>query len=167
MIRQHLCQYTQLRHETDMFNQSVSVLFACSLCSPLPSSWAERGPPDLLWLPWVRGCGRRVCRQPVGVWCLPPCCPAPPGLPDHTSHCWITALSWGKTQPAEVHLASMSHYQLSQHEALLPEVFCLCKEDAELFHCWKKQCIYIFSLLKTGHLSSTKMPAYWVQLCLV
>lgn len=24
MIRQHLCQYTQLRHETDMFNQSVS-----------------------------------------------------------------------------------------------------------------------------------------------
>ncbi|KFW76105.1 Growth arrest-specific protein 7, partial [Manacus vitellinus] len=23
MIRQHLCQYTQLRHETDMFNQSV------------------------------------------------------------------------------------------------------------------------------------------------
>lgn len=27
MIRQHLCQYTQLRHETDMFNQSVSLLF--------------------------------------------------------------------------------------------------------------------------------------------
>lgn len=26
MIRQHLCQYTQLRHETDMFNQSVSRL---------------------------------------------------------------------------------------------------------------------------------------------
>ncbi|KAL7989393.1 hypothetical protein Chor_012059 [Crotalus horridus] len=26
MIRQHLCQYTQLRHETDMFNQSVSLL---------------------------------------------------------------------------------------------------------------------------------------------
>lgn len=26
MIRQHLCQYTQLRHETDMFNQSVSSL---------------------------------------------------------------------------------------------------------------------------------------------
>lgn len=24
MIRQHLCQYTTLRHETDMFNQSVS-----------------------------------------------------------------------------------------------------------------------------------------------
>uniref|UniRef100_A0A8C0SVJ0 Growth arrest specific 7 n=1 Tax=Canis lupus familiaris TaxID=9615 RepID=A0A8C0SVJ0_CANLF len=24
MIRQHLCQYTQLRHETDMFNQSVA-----------------------------------------------------------------------------------------------------------------------------------------------
>uniref|UniRef100_A0A8C9PSU1 F-BAR domain-containing protein n=1 Tax=Spermophilus dauricus TaxID=99837 RepID=A0A8C9PSU1_SPEDA len=23
MIRQHLCQYTQLRHETDMFNQST------------------------------------------------------------------------------------------------------------------------------------------------
>ncbi|NXU78693.1 GAS7 protein, partial [Oreotrochilus melanogaster] len=26
MIRQHLCQYTQLRHETDMFNQSVMEL---------------------------------------------------------------------------------------------------------------------------------------------
>lgn len=26
MIRQHLLQYTQLRHETDMFNQSVSSL---------------------------------------------------------------------------------------------------------------------------------------------
>ncbi|XP_054702387.1 growth arrest-specific protein 7 isoform X7 [Grus americana] len=25
MIRQHLCQYTQLRHETDMFNQSVTL----------------------------------------------------------------------------------------------------------------------------------------------
>lgn len=24
MLRQHLCQYTTLRHETDMFNQSVS-----------------------------------------------------------------------------------------------------------------------------------------------
>lgn len=27
MIRQHLCQYTTLRHETDMFNQSVSTAF--------------------------------------------------------------------------------------------------------------------------------------------
>lgn len=27
MIRQHLCQYTTLRHETDMFNQSVSTTF--------------------------------------------------------------------------------------------------------------------------------------------
>ena len=26
MIRQHLCQYTTLRHETDMFNQSVRQL---------------------------------------------------------------------------------------------------------------------------------------------
>lgn len=28
MIRQHLCQYTTLRHETDMFNQSVSTTSA-------------------------------------------------------------------------------------------------------------------------------------------
>ena len=28
MIRQHLCQYTTLRHETDMFNQSVSATSA-------------------------------------------------------------------------------------------------------------------------------------------
>lgn len=33
MIRQHLCQYTQLRHETDMFNQSVS---------PYPQAEASR-----------------------------------------------------------------------------------------------------------------------------
>uniref|UniRef100_A0A2K5WD19 Growth arrest-specific protein 7 n=1 Tax=Macaca fascicularis TaxID=9541 RepID=A0A2K5WD19_MACFA len=29
MIRQHLCQYTQLRHETDMFNQSSSPWINC------------------------------------------------------------------------------------------------------------------------------------------
>ncbi|XP_024604206.1 growth arrest-specific protein 7 isoform X1 [Neophocaena asiaeorientalis asiaeorientalis] len=29
MIRQHLCQYTQLRHETDMFNQSSSLWTNC------------------------------------------------------------------------------------------------------------------------------------------
>lgn len=40
MIRQHLCQYTQLRHETDMFNQSVS--------SP---GRGQRGP----WGAWGRG----------------------------------------------------------------------------------------------------------------
>ncbi|MEE6522551.1 hypothetical protein FKM82_021145 [Ascaphus truei] len=28
IIRQHLCQYTQLRHETDMFNQSVRTIMA-------------------------------------------------------------------------------------------------------------------------------------------
>lgn len=39
MIRQHLCQYTQLRHETDMFNQSVSRLFRAKT-SRTP---AERG----------------------------------------------------------------------------------------------------------------------------
>lgn len=26
IIRKHLCQYTTLRHETDMFNQSVSLI---------------------------------------------------------------------------------------------------------------------------------------------
>ena len=37
MIRQHLCQYTQLRHETDMFNQSVS---------SRPPAEASRAPGD-------------------------------------------------------------------------------------------------------------------------
>uniref|UniRef100_A0A8C3PD59 Growth arrest specific 7 n=1 Tax=Chrysemys picta bellii TaxID=8478 RepID=A0A8C3PD59_CHRPI len=57
MIRQHLCQYTQLRHETDMFNQSEhslwgwkrSVLKVPLLCCPLkePSKYhfLQRLPP--------------------------------------------------------------------------------------------------------------------------
>lgn len=44
MIRQHLCQYTQLRHETDMFNQSVSRLpWAQAGRTPRGWGWGSRG----------------------------------------------------------------------------------------------------------------------------
>uniref|UniRef100_A0A803VWP1 Growth arrest specific 7 n=1 Tax=Ficedula albicollis TaxID=59894 RepID=A0A803VWP1_FICAL len=55
MIRQHLCQYTQLRHETDMFNQSVSVLFVWSLWSSCPPD-EQNGPS---W-PGQTGCCQRM-----------------------------------------------------------------------------------------------------------
>lgn len=54
MIRQHLCQYTQLRHETDMFNQSVSLLVVWLLWSLLRFSWAERS------LSWPDGCEKCI-----------------------------------------------------------------------------------------------------------
>lgn len=54
MIRQHLCQYTQLRHETDMFNQSVSLLVVWSLWSLLRFTWAERS------LSWPDGCEKCI-----------------------------------------------------------------------------------------------------------
>lgn len=44
MIRQHLCQYTQLRHETDMFNQSVSRLPGAQAgWTPRGWGWGSRG----------------------------------------------------------------------------------------------------------------------------
>lgn len=50
MIRQHLCQYTQLRHETDMFNQSVSL--QPSRTPGRHGAWGE--PPGAR--PWPSGC---------------------------------------------------------------------------------------------------------------
>uniref|UniRef100_A0A8C0WIY0 Uncharacterized protein n=1 Tax=Castor canadensis TaxID=51338 RepID=A0A8C0WIY0_CASCN len=45
MIRQHLCQYTQLRHETDMFNQSVS----SHLQAMASRSLGDEGPGRVTW----------------------------------------------------------------------------------------------------------------------
>lgn len=155
MIRQHLCQYTQLRHETDMFNQSVSVLLF-ALCA-LPCPPAEQNCPS--W-PALTG----FCQRMQGK-CLQQCCAASLQSRALWSH-FTQFFPEGDTT---------SWSTFGQHEPFLAlpawcTTPCLCREDAELLHCWKRECIYIFSLLKTGHLSNIEvwgMHADSVQLCLV